>query len=333
MVVPDRVTIRVLDGTFPYKQIFESQVYPKQGGSFESLFELPVTIFHEGEYKINALYQNKKVESSFSVANDFLFGSTDPVTLLLSTDKSEYYPGDIVVLSGKPNKLVYLEKFDVSVIKKSENEITCGTFFCGKHVGEITTLRPSPSGSFTYQFSIPDSSSSIGTYEMTVDADFETKSIKFNVIEKPIIAKPSTIIEKQNRITDPSISIVTMPKTIDGDNVAPRVITGSLLSSKEDQANVNLRITSESGTCIIGPEVECLVKDSTRKPGQIYDVVDVDGTNLKVRYSGPDVRLEKFDILPESSDGFLPASTWNVDVVKDEQASRFYYKINYKTLE
>lgn len=334
LVVPDRVTIKILDGVFPYKQILESQVYPKQGGAFESLFDLPITIFSEGEYKVNALYKNKKVESTFSVANDFLFGSSEPVSLLLATDKIEYHPGDIVVLSGKPNKLIYLEKFDVSVVKKSDAEITCGTLFCGKHVGKVTTIRPSPSGSFTYQFTIPDLSSSIGTYEMTVDADFETKSIKFDVVEKPIIIKPSsTIIEKQNRITESQVSIITAQKTIDGNDVAPRVFSGSLLTSKEDQASVNLRITSESGVCVLGPEDECLVQDSTRKPGQIYDIVDVDGVNLKVRYSGPDVRLEKFDILPESSDVFLSDSSWNVDIVKEDQISRFYYKINYKTLE
>ena len=256
------------------------------------------------------------------------------VSLLLSTDKPQYHPGDVVVLSGKPNKLIYLEKFDVSVIKKSDVEITCGSFFCGKHIGEVTTLRPSPSGSFTYQFFIPDSSSSIGSYEMTVDADFETKSISFEVVEKIPSIKPSqTIIEKQNRILEPHISIITSYKTIDDDDVLPRVITGSLLTLKEDQSSVNLRVTSESGVCIIGPEFECLVKESTRKPGQIYEVVNVDGMSLKVRYSGPDVRLEKFNILPESSEQFLPDSTWNVDVVKEDQPSKFYFKVNYQILE
>jgi hypothetical protein len=39
LVVPERVTIKVLDGVFPYKQIHESSVYPTQGGDFSSLFE------------------------------------------------------------------------------------------------------------------------------------------------------------------------------------------------------------------------------------------------------------------------------------------------------
>jgi hypothetical protein len=334
LVIPDRVTIKILDGKFPFKQLFESQVYPNQGGQFESMFELPITVFSSGQYIISASYSTKKAESVFGVANEFLFGSSEPVSLLLSTDKSQYHPGDIVVLSGKPSKLIYLEKFEVSTIKKSDQEITCGSFYCGKHVGAITALRPSPSGSFTYEFQIPNSESSIGNYEITVDADFETKSIRFDVVEKPIEEKHSpTIIEKQNRITESKISISSQQKTTDGSQIAPRVISGSLLTNKIDQQSVNLRITSESGVCVIGPESECLVKESTRKPGQIYDVVEVDGISLKIRYSGPDVRLEKFDILPESSDSFLPDSSWNVDVIKDDQVSRFYYKVNYKELE
>jgi hypothetical protein len=103
--------------------------------------------------------------------------------------------------------------------------------------------------------------------------------------------------------------------------------------SKDTQSNVNLRVVSDSGICIIGQDDGCLVNDSTRKPGQIFDVVEVDGLSLNVRYTGPDVRLEKFSILPESSDKFLPDTNWNVEVIKDDEISRFYYKVTYKTLE
>jgi len=337
LVIPERITILVIDGKFPYKQIHAASVYPDQGGNFQSLFELPITVFSEGEYKVRASYSSKQAESTFTIANDFSFGSDEKLSLLLATDKSEYYPGDLVNISGKPNKLIYLEQFDVSVIQKMAGEITCGSFYCGKHVGPVTTIRPSSSGSFSHQIQILDSTSSLGSYEITVDAGFETKSLMFDVVEKPIILEseksPLTIIEKVNRILENKTSIITNEKTIDDNQVLPRVLSGSLLTAKADKSDVNLRISSESGVCIIGPEENCLVKDSTKKSGQIYESVSVDGVNLKVRYSGPDVYLEKFDMLPESSADFLPNVTWNVDVIKDDQASRFYYKINYKILE
>ena len=92
------------------KLIHEAHVYPNQGGEFSSTFELPATIFSEGEYLIRANYVGTQTESRFSVANDFVFGIDDDLALLLGTDKTEYYPGDTVVISGKPNKLIYLEK-------------------------------------------------------------------------------------------------------------------------------------------------------------------------------------------------------------------------------
>jgi hypothetical protein len=143
-----------------------------------------------------------------------------------------------------------------------------------------------------------------------------------------------TIIEKVNRISDNLISVTTQEKMIDEQSAKPRVISGSMVTmSKNNQSDVNLRVVSESGICIIGTSDECLVSESTRKPGQIFEVVHIDGLNLNVRYSGPDVRLEKFSILPVSSDEFLPNANWNVEVIKTDEISRLYYKITYKTLE
>ena len=334
LVVTERVQLRIIDGTFPFNPIHEANVYPNQGGEFSSLFELPATIFSEGEYIVRANYGSTQTESIFSVANDFVFGTDDDLALLLGVDKTEYYLGDTVTISGKPNKLIYLEKFEVSVIQKSESEITCGSFICGTNTGLVTTIRPGPSGSFIHEFVISDDVSSVGLYEVNVDADFDTGSITFNVLEKPYTSKLNTVIEKENRIAEKIISIFTEEKnTIDG-NLAPRVISGSLVTpTRGDESNVNLKISTVSGVCIIGLDADCLVRESTRKQGQIYDVVEVDGLSLNVRYSGPDVRLEKFSILPESSTEFLPDANWNVEVIKDEQVSRFYYKVTYKTLE
>ena len=48
-------------------------MYPKQGGVFQSDFELPITIFSEGQYKVKATYLKKQTEYVFGVANDFTF--------------------------------------------------------------------------------------------------------------------------------------------------------------------------------------------------------------------------------------------------------------------
>ena len=139
---------------------------------------------------------------------------------------------------------------------------------------------------------------------------------------------------KNSRNAGHKAGLNTVEKIIDAQPVKPRVLSGSMIvMDKDSQSDVNLRVTSESGTCIIGPDADCLVSESTRKPGQIFDVVQVDGLELNVRYSGSDVRLEKFSILPKSSDEFLPDANWDVEVIKNDEVSRIYYKITYKTFE
>ena len=335
LVVPERISVVITSEKTPTIPIFQSSVYPDQGGNFRSDFELPITIFSEGQYKVKATYLKKQISTTFGVVNDFSFGSDEPISLLVSSDKTQYNPGDLVTIVGKPNKLIYLEKYDVSMFKLTGNEISCGSFTCGTHKGEITTIRPSPNGSFSYQFLIPDSQSSIGKYEVTVESDFETKKLIVNVVEKLPEEKISqTILEKVNSIPDDQTSVYAIEKTINGVHAGPRVILGSLVTSpRGEEPNVNLRVVSESGVCVIGQDEICLVKDSTRKPGDIYDIVTVDGFDLKVRYSGPDARVEKFSILPENSDSMLPDSIWNIQIDKDSQVSRLYYKINYSPLE
>ena len=352
LVVPERVHLTITSESKPTIKLLEASVYPDQGGDFKSLFELPITIFSADEYKVKAVYFKTAADYSFGVTNDFTFGGDEPLSLLISSDKSQYHPGDVVFVTGKPSKLIYLEKYEISVFKKSGQEITCGNFICGIHQGPFTTIRPSSNGSFSYQFSIPDSVSSVGKYEVTVNADFETKTLLFDVVEPSPEEKLSRIfIEKVNSIRGSNISVNTVQKEFNGVEAGPRVLLGSLIvSPRGEEPNVNLRVVSDRGVCIIGQEDDCLVKDSTRKPGAIYDIVELSegvyretgdeknvdllpGFSLKVRYSGPDARVEKFSILPESDTEMLPDSIWSIQVIKNDQVSRLYYKINYSPLE
>jgi hypothetical protein len=198
------------------------------------------------------------------------------------------------------------------------------------------TAIPDSSGAFSIDAKLSPIVFTLGDYTVQAKYGILTESKLFSIVSENDIpvSHVRTIIEKTNRISDDLISINTQEKIIEEQSVKPRVLSGSMMTmSKDAQSNVNLRVVSDSGICIIGQSDECLVSDSTRKPGQIFDVVEVGGLNLNVRYTGPDVRLEKFSILPESSTEFLPNTNWNVEVIKDDEISRFYYKITYKTLE
>jgi hypothetical protein len=235
-----------------------------------------------------------------------------------------------------------------------------------KSVPFTSTAVPDSSGKFAVEIRIPSVIFPIGDYVLKANygglkatENFSVISTKSSGIETTtgegnpnasisgkqssteekdaggyVVNSVKTIIEKINRISDNLISIETKDKIIEEQSVQPRVLSGSMITpSKADTSKVNLQVLSESGICIIGQNSDCLVSESTRKPGQIFEVIQLDGMSLNVRYSGPDVRLEKFSILPQSSEDFLPDTNWNVEVLKDDEVSRFYYKVTYKTIQ
>ncbi len=333
LVVPERVRISVLSGAAPFAEIYAASVYPDQGGGFSSLFELPATVFGEGQYKVRASYSGLRAESSFGVANELALGPG--LSLVMSLDRESYGPGDTVTVTGKPSKTTYVERFGVSVIQKSGTMLACGPSFCGIPAVPAASVVPGPSGSFTYEFTLGGSPSAEGTYEVTADAPFGSESATFEVVPaRPADAPgpPSKVIEKVNRIPDSEIAIRTAAKQSGDDGTMnPRVLSGSLATpSRSDLAAVNLAVFSGSGKCVVGPYPGCLVTGPTRGPGSVYETVRVDGAVLDVRYSGPDARLEKFSIVPSDPSEFLPDADWKVEVLKGDQVSRFYYKINYR---
>ena len=286
-------------------------------------------------------------------------GDCDTCTKIIENPSAEFLPNQYIYLSG------YIENFETNVASLPSAyyafvDFSFKTFdgtpitFLGKFDEndnqELTDQNFSTSavidasGKFDVTMQLPPTLFSEGDYivEGRFGSIVETKifsivSEKSTLTESEIPvsdSKVKTIIEKTNRISDSLISIPTQEKTVEEQFVKPRVVSGSMVTiDKNNQSYVNLQVTSESGVCIIGSNSDCLITESTRKPGQIFEVVQVDGLSLNVRYSGPDVRLEKFSILPESSDTFLPDTNWNVEILKDDEITRFYYKVTYKTLE
>jgi len=146
--------------------------------------------------------------------------------------------------------------------------------------------------------------------------------------QKPII--PNTItVDKVNRITNSFIPITIKEKTIGNSTYYPRMIDGLLRVNSGDESNVNLKVTLEDGTCLIGQDPNCKITGSTQSSGSLYQTIQIGNQNFLVGYSGSGARLEKFTILPADENGVIPDGQWNVQILKKDQPSRFYYQISY----
>ncbi len=329
-VTLDRVNVQVK--TSANKLIYNSELYFDIGGNFKTTYDLPVTVFKDGTYKVTATYQKLVMQTTFEVKNNTPINADEKLTLYLNTDKEEYSPGDTVHISGSLNKVIFLDQLNLVVYFDDENKIDCGTLYCGLGGSQIDLSKHYDSGVYSYDYVLPESAS-LGNYVVKVDAQFGTFTKTFKVVEKkvlPIETQSKKISEKFNRITDSSVQISLMEKTMDGQLVSPQVLQGSLVVKRSEVSKVNIRLSTESGQCIIGQTTDCLVSKSTRTLDSDYSVVQVDGTGFKIYYSGPGPILEKFTIMPESDLNTIQDSVWTLDIIKEQdQYSKFYYEITY----
>lgn len=158
-----------------------------------------------------------------------------------------------------------------------------------------------------------------------------TPSIKPSTIgptQKTILSNTITV-DKVNRITDSFIPITIKEKTVGNSTFYPRMIDGLLRVNSGDESNVSLKVTFEDGTCLIGQDPNCKITGSTQNSGSLYQTIQIGNQNFLVGYTGSGARLEKFTILPADENGVIQDGQFNVQIIKKDQPSRFYYQITY----
>tara|TARA_B100001750_G_C15505488_1_gene600067 strand:- start:1269 stop:2705 length:1437 start_codon:yes stop_codon:yes gene_type:complete len=337
-------------------------------GNFEASIKILPLIFKNGFYVLNLKYTNEEVETDFLVIDegyqrgcfehqsyisesgrcgDFKGDEYDieiePASMpeiILSLDKDNYLPGDIISISGHIANVVYNDTLELII------ESTNVTDETNESVTKLFTLRGSEP-IFSFKYNIPSGAVGIGTYTISAISHLDIKNVTITVDDESIVtdyaAQQSTdvkssvlkkIIDKHNRITVSEVPI-SLGEKISGDKtLVPRVMQGSLFTAaRGDEASVNIQISTSSGQCVIGQHSMCAVSESTRKSGSIYELVQIGDKNYNVRYSGPDVRLEKFTIIPEDSNTEIDTKNWNVSILKADQPTKFYYKVSYVLFE
>lgn len=330
-VILDRVTVQVKSSN--NKIIYDSKLDLDNAGHFEATYDMPLTIFKDGTYKITAIYQTLRADAVFEVKSSIPSGDTDKLTITLNTDKEEYSPGDTISISGMTNKVVSLGKLDLVVIPEESTKINCGNFYCGLGGKKIDLTRYYDNGLYKYDYALA-SDVAFGNYVVKADTEFGTFTKTFKVVEKKPEAEVKTISEKVNRITDAVTEVGLYAQTMEGKTVVPILLQGSVVTPRGSEKDVNLMITTEDGQCIIGQDAECAVTKSTKNSKGGYEIAIIGAQRYKVTYSGHLPLLEKFSIAPESDDDSIPDSVWTLEVVRKQGTiSKLYYELVYKTVQ
>lgn len=141
----------------------------------------------------------------------------------------------------------------------------------------------------------------------------------------------SMIVDKENMISSSLIPINLSEKVNGSQTYYPREIDGLLRVNPGDENAVSLKVISPNGTCIIGSSTDCEVSQSTFQGSSLYQTVKIGNESLLVGFSGADQRVQQFSLLPYNANDSLQIGQWNIQIIKNDQVSRFYYQVTYLT--
>jgi hypothetical protein len=349
------------------QQVYRGDANVNQGGQYYITIPFHTGIWKTSTYKLYAQYLTNKVMTSFKVTDPFTT-SSNKLDLFMTTDTDKYLPGQTVLVTGRTSYIVSVNEVDLAFGLKNDTVISEGEVISKK--GTIVPKATVPFdqfGSFSYDFKIPNNAH-IGNYTIIAQVPFgaynayfnvvnqlpvnkiptinETQTIPTNVTQTPSIQTiiPSTIgpiperaesanmlVEKFGRISDSVIPIPLNVKSVGNMTYSPKEFDGLLRVNPGNENDVILKVSSQDGTCIIGPDDNCLVKKSTVQSGMLYQTVTMGGTNFLVGYSGTGIRLQQFSIMPASANDVIPQGQWNVNLIKNDQVTRFYYQVIYSS--
>ncbi len=139
----------------------------------------------------------------------------------------------------------------------------------------------------------------------------------------------NTFIEKTNSLSESVVPVNLYSKSVGNTMYYPIQLDGLLRVNPGDENSVSVKVSSQDGTCIIGPDSGCKVTQSTVHSGSLYQTVTVGGMDYLVGYSGTGVRLAQFSIMPAHAGDTIPDGQWGVEVIKKDQVTRFYYQVTY----
>ncbi|OLD31933.1 MAG: hypothetical protein AUI61_03845 [Thaumarchaeota archaeon 13_1_40CM_2_39_13_2] len=355
--------VRIIVFSDKGQQAYRADANVNAGGQFHISIPLQPGVWRSGTYKLYAQYLTANTRTDFKVADPFTT-SSGKLQVFMTTDHDKYLPGQTVLITGRTSYIISINTVDIAIGKSDDVIISEGQIMSKKgNVLPHATASFDQTGSFSYDYTIP-TTASIGNYTVVAQVPFGAYEAHFEIVsqlpaenvlpqenatqstnetqnaqplttlpdsigpvQKPM--SPNMITEKTGRISTPLIPITLAAKSIGNKTYFPIELDGLLRANPGDENNVNLKVTLENGACIVGQDSNCMVSASTIKGNVLYEVVKIGNQNFFIGYSGAGARLEQFSIIPTNANDVIPDGQWNVEIIKKDQTSRFYYQVAY----
>ena len=348
------------------QQAYRADASVNAGGQFHISVPLQPGVWKTGTYKIYSQYLAANTRTDFKVTNPFTT-SSGKLQVFMTTDHDKYLPGQTVLITGRTSYIISIDNVDIAIGKANDVIVSEGQIMSKKgNVLPHVNVPFDQTGSFTYDYTIPNTAS-LGNYTVVAQVPFGVYNTLFEVVNQlpaenvppqenatltnptsnatqnppPLTIVPdsigpsqkristSMIVEKTGKISTPLIPITLSEKSIGNKTYSPRELDGLLRVNPGDENSVNIKVSLEDGTCIIGQDSSCKVTKSTVQGSVLYKFIKIGNQDFFIGYSGTGERIEQFSILPANVNDVIPDGQWDVEIIKKDQTSRFYYQVSY----
>jgi hypothetical protein len=350
------------------QEVYRSFPDVNAGGQFHVSVPLKPTIWKTGTYRLYTQYLTTSTQTAFSVQDLFATNNPGKLQVLITTDRDKYLPGQTVLVTGRTSFIIALTNAYLTFGLANDTIVSEGQVVSQHgYTLQRATVPLDQYSSFSYDYTIPEGSP-LGNYTVIAQVPFGVFNAYYQLVnrlpvenitsqgnvthvtpptanvtqtptESSIIptsigptqqtVSSTTIIDKEVMLTQSTIPITISQKAVGNNTYYPREIDGLLRVNPGEENGVTIKLSSQNGTCVIGPDSTCQVSQSTVQGGMLYQIVKLGNKNFLVGFSGSGQRLQQFSIIPANANDVIPYGQWNVDIIKKDQVSRFYYQVTY----
>lgn len=348
------------------EEIYSGFANLNPGGQFSALVPMQPGVWTTGTYRIYSQYLTYVTQTTFQVTDSFTVSSGKP-QLFMATDHAQYLPGQTALITGRTSSIISINTAYLTFGLANDTIISEGQVASQKgYTLQHATVSFDQNGYFGYNYTIPKSTP-LGSYTVIAQAPFGFFNATYQVVNQlpqanvtsqtnatqvtppsanatqepnviPTSVGPtqkrttqSMIVDKENMISTSLVPINLTEKVNGSQTYYPTEIDGLLRVNPGDENAVSFKVISPNGTCIIGSSAGCEVSKSTFQGSSLYQTVKIGNEGLLVGFSGSDQRIQQFSILPANTNNNLQVGQWNIQIIKNDQVSRFYYQVTYLT--
>ena len=200
-----------------------ANVLPDSEGNFSTSFHLRNDIFDSGLYAVTSTYMGVTVEQTVRIIHDSMIGAGN-AELIITTDKTEYNPGEIVQISGQIMNTLVTDQITIFIESPDISAYNCAAIDClvDNNEKRVIPEKGLTQHDFSITYELSSNEAAIGKYTIRTATSITPDSkISFFVTEESSIIAVTPPAEEESTELKKSIKRFEISSRLRTSSTAP----------------------------------------------------------------------------------------------------------------